>query len=260
MLIDNRTVQAFLKSKGFYRGRVDGDYGPASRAAARRFLADTPRNQTSYLPAWNDDRVRAAVEQAVMESIGQDLGVLDGLPGPRTQIALERWQDHVQFSAADAEDDPARPTEWPRQRDMEAFYGKPGTNHTQIVPPYPVFYGNEQVRKITINARCADSALRIMNRVREAYGESEIKRLGLDRFGGCFNNRTMRNGSQLSTHAYACAWDWDPVRNPLRATASTAQFANPEYAAFIDAHEAEGWVSLGRARNFDWMHFQAARL
>jgi hypothetical protein len=36
--------------------------------------------------------------------------------------------------------------------------------------------------------------------------------------------------------------------------------AQPEYAPFLDLWEAEGFVSLGRARNFDWMHVQAARL
>jgi len=30
--------------------------------------------------------------------------------------------------------------------------------------------------------------------------------------------------------------------------------------AFWKAWEEEGWLSLGRSRNFDWMHVQACRL
>ena len=33
-----------------------------------------------------------------------------------------------------------------------------------------------------------------------------------------------------------------------------------EYAAFWQFVEAEGAVSLGRARDYDWMHFQFATL
>jgi hypothetical protein len=61
-------------------------------------------------------------------------------------------------------------------------------------------------------------------------------------------------------HAFACAIDWDPERNPLRADHRWAQFAKPEYQPFLDAWEAEGWTSLGRAKDFDWMHVQAAHL
>lgn len=39
-----------------------------------------------------------------------------------------------------------------------------------------------------------------------------------------------------------------------------ASFARPEYEPFWAIVEEEGLVSLGRTRDFDWMHFQAARL
>ena len=37
-------------------------------------------------------------------------------------------------------------------------------------------------------------------------------------------------------------------------------FARPEYNMWWKLWEEEGWVSLERQRNFDWMHVQAARL
>ena len=37
-------------------------------------------------------------------------------------------------------------------------------------------------------------------------------------------------------------------------------FAQAELAPNAGRWEEEGWISLGRARDFDWMHVQAARL
>lgn len=260
MLIDDRTVQNYLATKGLYKGRIDGDYGPASKTAARALLASLGAKLTTYEKAWDDNRVRVGVEQAIFESIGQDLGIIDGRNGPRTQIAMERWQDKTAFAPPKIVVVSHQPTVFPRQKDMEAFYGKPGENHTRITPPYPVFYGDTQVKNILINERCAESASRILEDVLAEYGLDGIKKLDLDDFGGCYNNRVMRNGKTLSTHAYAAAWDWDADRNQLRWTSAKAQMAKAEYRGFVDAHYKHGWISLGRERNYDWMHFQAARL
>jgi len=54
--------------------------------------------------------------------------------------------------------------------------------------------------------------------------------------------------------------DLDPGRNQLKWGRDRAVFARPEYEPFWQIVESEGLVSLGRAKNFDWMHFQAARL
>lgn len=264
MLIDSRSVQRFLQTRGFYSREIDGDFGRKSLEGSRKFLRSIAPDRSSYEDSWSADRVRIAVEQALLESIGQQLGTIDGIAGPRTQVALERWQDHITFIPRSPDElaGVKSAEQWPRHtnEEMNAFYGAPGSNHTRIKPPYPVFYGDQPVASILINKRCAESASRILDRVLAEYGKDQIASLGLDRFGGCFNNRPMRGGLKLSTHAWACAWDWDAARNPLRATSATAQMAKPKYAGFIDAHEAEGWISLGRARNFDWMHFQAARL
>ena len=85
-------------------------------------------------------------------------------------------------------------------------------------------------------------------------------RLGIDQFGGCLSVRPMRNGTAWSTHAFGCAIDWDADRNQLRTPFAKSQMGKPEYAKFLDLWEEEGWISLGRARNFDSMHVQAARL
>jgi len=149
---------------------------------------------------------------------------------------------------------------WPRQSECRAFYGAPGTNQVVIDLPYLMTYDGRPVRRMTINRRCADSAIRALTKISREYTEAERKELGLSIFGGCFNNRKMRGGSALSMHAYACAIDFDPARNQLRWGRDKARLAKPDCEAFWRAWEEEGWVSLGRLKNFDWMHVQAARL
>jgi hypothetical protein len=70
----------------------------------------------------------------------------------------------------------------------------------------------------------------------------------------------MRGGSAWSTHAWGIAIDWNPSSNKLKWGREQATLARPEYDAWWDIWEEEGWLSLGRARNYDWMHVQAARL
>jgi hypothetical protein len=88
------------------------------------------------------------------------------------------------------------------------------------------------------------------------YGLAEIKRLGIDLFGGCFAFRKMRGGNDYSRHSWAIAIDLDPARNSLKATSKTAQFAKPAYKPMIDIFYKHGFVSLGREKNYDWMHFE----
>jgi hypothetical protein len=50
------------------------------------------------------------------------------------------------------------------------------------------------------------------------------------------------------------------MHNKLQWGRDRAAFASAEYDAWWRTWEAEGWVSLGRTRNYDWMHVQAARV
>ena len=70
----------------------------------------------------------------------------------------------------------------------------------------------------------------------------------------------MRGGSSWSIHSWGAAVDLDPDNNQLKWSKPKATFSKAEYGDFWKIVEAEGWISLGRERNFDWMHFQAAYL
>ena len=102
-------------------------------------------------------------------------------------------------------------------------------------------------------------AVQVLTRVLQHYGYERIKELRLDRWGGCYNERKKRGGTEWSTHAWGIAMDYDPERNRLTWGRDRAAFARPEYDRWWGFWEEEGWVSLGRVANFDWMHVQAAR-
>lgn len=143
---------------------------------------------------------------------------------------------------------------------IKAIFGDPGeTNLVEMIFPYPMYYDGKLVKKTRVHKLIKDRVLRVLNKVLLVYGLEKIKELGLDQFGGCFNYRLMRGGTKLSTHAWAIAFDWDAANNQLKWNHHKARLAKPEYDAWWNAWEEEGFESLGREEDRDWMHVQAAR-
>ena len=148
--------------------------------------------------------------------------------------------------------------------EMIARYGKPnqaGTYLVNVQMPFQLRLAwdtTTMVKTIRCHKAEAPRVAAIFSDILKAYGPEQIKTLGIDLFGGCFAYRQMRGGDDWSKHSWATAIDLDPARNKLHETKATARFARPEYAPMLDAFEAHGWASLGRAKNFDWMHFEAA--
>jgi hypothetical protein len=148
---------------------------------------------------------------------------------------------------------------------MEKFFGPVGANQATLELPagYPMRVAWDPAKAITrfaCHEKICAPARRVLVRVLDHYGPARIAELKLDRFGGCLNVRRMRGGSAWSTHAWGAALDFDPERNQLKWNRTQARFARPEYDRWWSLWEAEGFVSLGRARDFDWMHVQAACL
>ena len=144
-----------------------------------------------------------------------------------------------------------------------AKYGKPnetGKGYLTVIQlPYPMRLAwdlDTQVHKMRCHKLIADKFLAVFNELMRVYGYKKIVELGIDIFGGCFNFRKMRGGNDWSTHSWAIAIDLDPSRNQLKETSKTARFARPEYKAMIDIFYKHGFISLGREKNYDWMHFQ----
>jgi hypothetical protein len=261
-MVDPRTLQNYLKTSGHYKGAVDGIFGPMSRAAERALL----KASSVKTSGWTDARIHVAIQQLFFIHMKINPGktiAVDGIAGPVFQYALELYQNKIRDIDPPVRVVDHQPTIWPRQKDVETFYGKPGENKTSLKTPYPLYLDwdlSVKVNKFSIHEKCHDSAQRVMTRVLSHYGPDKIHKMGLDQFGGCLNVRKMRGGSRMSMHSWGIAIDWDADRNQLRYTREKAQFGRAEYATFLDLWEEEGWISLGRERNYDWMHVQAARL
>lgn len=259
-MIDNRSIQDFLAKAGYYNHTVDGDWGQNSDKAARAFLIANGKPEAA---TWMFSRCKIAVQQSLMQSVGIEVGPIDGLVGPTFRFAMETWQNRARDVVLSTEAVAHQPTVWPRQQDVPSFYGAPGSSQTMLQLPYPMVLAWDlgvQIHRFSIHSKVADSARRALSRTLDHYGIDGVKELRLDRFGGCLNQRAMRGGNTMSMHSWGIAIDFDPDRNQLRWGRDRAYMARQAYQPFLDFWEAEGWISLGRERNFDWMHVQAARL
>lgn len=258
LLIDARTLQNYLKSKGHYHGPLDGKIGPLSQAAARELVAS--RSIPGH-DKWGASRILVAAQQLFLLDHKIDTGKIDGLVGPQTRYAVEEWIRKSRDLEIPEHVIAHQPTVWPRQKDVPSFYGEMDKNQVMLKLPYPMKLAWDKkkiITEISIHAKVAESAKRALTRIHEHYGPA--KPPGIDLFGGCLNVRKMRGGNSWSMHSWGIAIDFDPDYNQLSWGANKARLAKPIYEPFWQAWEAEGWISLGRERNYDWMHVQAARL
>lgn len=141
-------------------------------------------------------------------------------------------------------------------------YGFPTENPNYLTVlnlPYPMKLAwdkNVFVNKITCHKLVSDKLELIFKEILHYYGLEKIKELGIDIYGGCYNFRKMRGGNDYSRHSWGIAIDLDPERNLLKETSKTARFARKEYKPMIDIFYKYGFISLGREKNYDWMHFE----
>lgn len=234
------TFEQWLKSRltahGYAVGPIDGNIDASTRAAMRSFQ----RMRGLPLTA----RADSATVEALRRSASNGPGQADRPASP-----------------AAGRPSPAGP--WPQQNDVERFFGKVGTSQGRLALPFPMKLAWDKrrvVTSITLHTKVIDSAGRAFAEIAASYSDRERRDLGLDLFGGSLNVRRMRGGSRYSMHSWGIAIDFDPKRNQLSWNAPKARLSHPDAVPFWQAWERENWVSLGRERNFDWMHVQAARL
>jgi hypothetical protein len=215
--------QLFLQSAGYKVPYVDGAFGSITERETLKFQA-----KNGLKP--------------------------DGIVGPRTWKFITTVSANTPLSE-----------KWPKQdyKSMVNFYGPVGENMAKLDVPYKLklaWSPMTQLSKISCHQKVAKSLYTIFENTLKTYGEKDIAKLRLDLFGGCVNVRKMRGGSAWSIHSWGAAVDLDPDNNQLKWSSPKAKFSAKEYEPFWKIVETEGWTSLGRERNFDWMHFQAAYL
>ena len=220
------------------------------------------RGELTYNPrAWGRKRREMAVFQLMLKDAGQEPGAIDGLYGPSTDYAYDKWRG-VELPRKDEIPVVRKATHWPSYNHLTAFYGAPGKNQVMLVPDKPMRLAwdtRRHVRRFSCHRKVQDAFRGMIADTIREYGEAEWRRLGLDLFGGCLNVRRMRGGNRWSTHAWGVAIDLDPAHNRFRWNHRKARFARPEYEPFWRIVDSYGLVSLGRSRDFDWMHIQAVR-
>jgi hypothetical protein len=204
-----------------------------------------------------EDGLPGAGERFLWRVVQATLGLYDdGIPGPLTAAAVARKLG-IELPAA-----VVNGAQWPEDREsaLRAFYGAPGTSMERIIPPYQLYYAGDPVSEISVHEKISGAVLAALSEVLEIYGERGVRELKLDQYDGCFNNRPKRGGRSLSVHAFSAALDFCASENALHEDHTTALFAHPRYEPWWLAWERVGAVSLGRERDFDWMHVQFARL
>lgn len=268
-----RQAQRLLKMAGHYDGALDGLQGPKTN---RGVVAVLERHNIAYR-LWSATRQLIAAEQALLNDLGFPAGPVDGLVGPQTRFARDSFEHFLltgQMPEAwrpdgkgdlDAPPSPPEANQWPRHvyNDMVRYFGPVGENQTMLNLPWSMRIAwdlGKRVNRFSCHERVHDSMLWCFEAIANEYSSNQIVDLGLDLFGGCLNVRQVRGGSSWSTHAWGIAVDFDPERNQLRWGRDRARLAGPDAAAFRRIMREAGAVSLGEARNYDWMHFQFARL
>lgn len=229
----NIWLQSRLTSHGYPVGPIDGAVGPTTTAAIKRFQSAHGIAPTGSADPRTVGALRGTSVGTIPRPAGDPMPVSDAAPV------------------------------WPTQSQVPTFYGAVGTNQVQIEAPYDMWLAwdkSARVRKITVHSKVAASASLVLQAVAEIYSADDRKALGLDLFGGSLNVRKMRGGTSWSMHSWGIALDWDPERNALNVHKPQARLSHEDAVPFWRAWEVEGWLSLGRAKNYDWMHIQAARL
>lgn len=282
MKISNFDIQRLLAAAGYYSGDIDGDLGPKSQAGITALLNNRANELPKGWERWPLRRRAIAAFQLILAYAGyEEVGKIDGLAGMLTEYAYGLYcyeREHGHRPATDwrldeqAEKeppldlDPVEKNTWPLQRDIAKVFGTAGgpqctAGKVELPFRMRIAWNKQQtITRFSCHEKVAASAERVYRRIASAYSPEDIRKHGFDLFGGCYNYRKKRGGSTLSTHAYGIAIDHDPERNQLKWGRDRAYLARPECVEFFRCWEAEGWLSLGRHSNFDWMHVQAARL
>lgn len=145
------------------------------------------------------------------------------------------------------------------EKEIIAKYGQPGEKLASCNLPFAMklaWAPKVEIKQFKCHVLVKKNLENIFQDTLAYYGLVAVSHLGLDKFGGCFNIRQMRGGTKQSVHSWGLAVDIDPERNQLKWGRDIAQLANPEYETFWQIVETYGGISLGRTKNYDWMHFQ----
>ena len=266
-----KLIQRALARADLYNGEIDGQRGAQTDGAIVAALAANSARLPPAWQEWSGRRKAVAYLQLLCSDSGLDAGKIDGFYGPQTETAAGQL-GHLEATGSvprgfvDIVPIDENPHDFPVERAeaLTGHYQKPGEGPLVKVPcPWTLRLDwdlSSTTTSITIHEKLVPSLTSILQNVYALYGPEGIRKHGLDRYGGSFNCRKKRGSqSEWSTHAWGIAIDWYPSRNKLHWHAEKASLAHPDLDAWWEIWEKEGWLSLGRREDRDWMHVQAAK-
>jgi lysozyme family protein len=273
-IIEDADLQHALIAAGLLAAGTPGQFDADCVAAMDTLLGRHASQISAGWQQWPIARRKLALGQLLCEQVGIDSGRIDGLYGPRTEAAYVRfneiklglpetlWRDILPTSTGGG-----GTSSWPSEAGVPGFFGELGPE-CRLVPmkrlqlPFKMKLAwdlETEIDGFKVHERVADSAARAFAAIFAHYGHAGVDSLGLNLFGGCHSCRKKRGGSAWSMHAWSIAIDFDPARNRLEWDHRRARLAQPDAVPFWQCWENEGWTSLGRWQDYDWMHVQATR-
>lgn len=274
-------MQIFLEKDNHYHGEIDGKVGSSTYDAIKEMLTEYGIDYKG----WSKTRLRVAGEQALYRSLDIDVGAVDGIDDHVMGYGRELFNAKLTVMFRDFMEElwgrgvtksvevkqtkeaiigavkPFRT--FPTQSRVISYYGKVGSNQVKCSLPFPMVLAwqpSKSLKSFSCHKLVQPSMERLFQRTFDHYGYEKIKELRLHYFGGCLNVRKMRGGSSWSMHSWGIAVDLDPDRNALKMNHKQATFAKSVYNRFWEFVYDEGAISLGKERDYDWMHLQFARL
>lgn len=268
-------IQTHLKNLGVYFGIIDGIRSGIVDDAVENALIVRRVDLPADWSGWSPKRKLVALLQLICRDAGFDPTLIDGWWGPNTDNAFRSLKYNLatgQNPPSWRDDEPisANPHDWPTESNVAQFYGPHGTKDGSFRPPMDkvpcpwklkIAWNLNQSRTFLWCHQKASASLgRVLDQVFTRYGKAEIERLRLNIFSGDYEPRLKKGGTTWSMHSWGIAFDFDDTNNQLKWGRDRATFAGPDYVDWWEIWESEGWLSLGRTKNYDWMHVQAAKL
>lgn len=108
-----------------------------------------------------------------------------------------------------------------------------------------------KISYFSVNPLIHKDLLAALTEIRDTLGMGVVQSLGLDMFGGCYNNRKIKGGSVKSTHAWAVSVDLNPRGNPYKGKPALMVNGSPKALAFMNIMLKHNFYTL----NHDLMHF-----
>jgi len=266
-----KLAQEYLAEANLYNDEIDGKQGSNTNQAIHAALTSNAAMLPADWAGWTDKRKAIAYLQLVCRQQDIESGEIDGFYGPQTEYAIGRLATLKTTGAlprgfADITPLRVNPHGFPTEghASLTDYYGEPCTAQlVKVNCPWVLRLDwnlSQTTRAISIHNKLSDSLTTVLENIYAHYGEAGIKAHGLDRYGGSYNCRKKRGSvAAWSTHAWGIAIDWYPSKNKLKWDSDRASLAQPELDAWWAFWEQEGWVSLGRLEDRDWMHVQAAK-